>query len=436
MVDVRLLFAARSVRLFAYGLVSVVLALYLTELGLSERQIGWLLTLTLVGDTAISLGITTRADRRGRRRMLVLGAALMVLAGIVFASTRSFVLLLAAAVIGVLSPSGGEIGPFLSVEQAALAELVPEERRTAVFAWYNLAGAVAAALGSLCGGLATSALGRAGLAGADVYRPVVLGYGALGLLMAVVFCSLSRSVETERARCPPVERGDGAGLSVTAGGAGALARHLGIERSGAVVGKLAALFSVDAFAGGLVLQSLLAWWLHLRFGLDPAALGVVFLGANLLAGASSLAASALAARFGLVNTMVFTHLPSNVLLILVPLMPSAAWAVAVLLLRFSISQMDVPTRQAYVMAVVPPAERSAAAGVTTVARSLGTALSPALSARWIAAPALWGLPFFVAGGLKILYDLALYRSFSRLPESTRGSTLSPPAPPASPASRP
>lgn len=401
--DIRLLFGARFVRLFSYGLVSVVLALYLSALGLGDGAIGLLLSLALVGDTAVSLWITTGADRRGRRRMLVLGAALMVLAGIVFASTQSFLVLLLAAVIGVISPSGGEVGPFLSVEQAALAQLVPSGRRTALFAWYNLVGSLATALGSLCGGLLARACAGAGCEGASVYRPAVIGYGALGLLMGGVFVCLSPAIEVsadERRE----QRGPGA------------AHILGLQRSRSVVLKLSALFSLDAFAGGLVLQSLLAYWLHLRFGLAPAALGGVFLGANLLAGASGLAAGALAQRFGLVNTMVFTHLPSNLLLMLVPLMPDATWAIACLLLRFSISQMDVPTRQAYLMAVVTPEERSAAAGVTSVARSLGAALSPALAARLIAVPALWSLPFFVAGGLKVVYDLLLYRAFAALRE--------------------
>jgi MFS family permease len=397
--DTALFFVARFVRLFAYGLLSVVLVLYLAELGLAERRIGVLLSLTLLGDTLISLGLTTGADRLGRRRTLAIGAALMVLAALVFATTRSFAWLLAAAVVGVLSPSGGEIGPFLSIEQAALAGLVSSGRRTTVFAWYNLTGSVATAFGSLAGGLLCQLSAGAGLQGAGVYRPVVIAYGALGLLMGAVFACLSPAVELQHART----------------GAAGPAPLLGLGGSRRVVLRLSALFSLDAFAGGLVLQSLLAYWFHVRFGLDPAALGRVFLGANLLAGASALAAGRLAQRFGLVNTMVFTHLPSNVLLMLVPLMPTAAWAIAVLLLRFSISQMDVPTRQAYLMAVVAPEERSAAAGVTTVARSLGAALSPALAGPLLAAGAFRSVPFFLAGGLKIAYDLALYRGFRSLP---------------------
>ena len=393
-----LLFGTRFVRLFAYGLLSVVFVLYLAGLGLSDWRIGLLLTLTLVGDTAISLWLTITADRVGRRRTLVAGASLMVLAGLLFAVTGNFWLLLLAAVVGVISPSGGEVGPFLAVEQASLSQIVPGQRRTDVFAWYNLVGSVAMALGSLCGGVVAQLAVGAGLAGADAYRPVVIGYATLGVLLAVMFLFLSPAAEVR-----PVGPGDAAEPQARS--------LLGLHKSRGVVFRLALLFGLDAFGGGFVMQSLLAYWLHVRFGADPASLGVVFLGANLLAGVSALAAGRLAARFGLVNTMVFTHLPSNVLLILVPLMPSLPWAVGVLLLRFSISQMDVPTRQAYTVAVVRPDERSAAAGVTGVARSVGASLSPLLSAGLMGVPALASLPFFLAGGIKIAYDLLLYRAF-------------------------
>src|SRR5262245_15183199 len=365
--DVRLLFATRCLRLFAYGFVSVVLVLYLAELGLTEGQIGSLLTLTLLGDTAISLWITTRADRFGWRRMLLAGSLLMVLAGVAFALSGNFVLLLLAAVIGVISPSGNEVGPFLPIEQAALSQLVPDERRTGVFAWYNLIGSVATALGSLCGGTLTQRVKEAGLTGAAAYRPVIFGYAAFGILLALAFLWLSPQVE----------------VASEAGPAKSLGSRLGLARSHRVVLKLSGLFALDAFGGGFVVQSILAYWFHVRFGADEATLGGIFFGANLLAGISALAAGWLARRIGLVNTMVFSHLPSNVLLILVPLMPTLEWAILVLLLRFSISQMDVPTRQSYTMAVVAPEERSAASGVTGVARSLGAAISPMLAAMLV-----------------------------------------------------
>ena len=405
--DVRLLFAARTVRLFAYGLLSVVLVLHLSELGLSQSRIGLLLTLTLLGDTAISLAVTTRADRAGRRRMLLLGAALVVLAGAVFAVARSFWALLAAATVGVLSPSGNEVGPFLAVEQAALAQQVPPERRTQLFSWYQLCGAAATALGALVGGAAAEGLQRLGATPLQSYRAVVVGYAALGAALLGIFARLGTGVEAPAARAP------------AAGGA-LLAGH-GLGRSRGVVLRLSGLFAADAFAGGFVVQSFVAWWFHRRFGASEALLGAIFFGANLLAAASALSAAAIARRIGLVNTMVLTHLPSNVLLMLVPLMPTMSLAATVLLLRFAISQMDVPTRQSYTMAVVDPGERSAAAGVTGIARTVGASLAPLVAGPLYASPALAGVPFLVSGGLKILYDLALWRGFRsvRPPEERR-----------------
>ncbi len=402
--DGRRLFATRVARLFAYGFVSVVLVLYLVAAGLSEARVGLLLTLTLLGDTAISLALTTSADRFGRRRTLLAGAALMLLAGVGFALTRDFALLLLAATVGVISPSGNEVGPFLAVEQAALAQVVPGRERTRVFAWYNLVGSSATALGSLAGGALSQGLQAAGATPFSAYRAVVAGYAGFGVLLALLFAGLSASVEAPRADAAP------AGLG-----------RFGLHRSRAIVARLAGLFSLDAFAGGFVVQSMVAYWFHVRFGVPPAALGAIFFGANVLAGASALLAVRLAARIGLVNTMVFTHLPSNVLLILVPLMPTLPLAIAVLLLRFSISQMDVPTRQSYTMAVVSPDERSAAAGITGVARTTGAALSPAIAGPLLASPALAGVPFLLAGGLKIVYDLLLWRGFRSLrpPEEER-----------------
>ncbi|ACG74977.1 major facilitator superfamily MFS_1 [Anaeromyxobacter sp. K] len=396
--DVVTLFATRAVRLFAYGLLSVVLVLHLEAAGLDQPRIGALLTLTLLGDTALSLWITTRADRIGRRRMLVLGALLMVLAGAAFSATTAFPLLLLAATVGVMSPSGNEVGPFLAIEQAALTEAVPSGRRTATFAWYQLVGAVATALGALAGGALAGGLQRRGLAPLASYRAVTALYGALGLALAALFLRLTSRVETApRPAASP------------------RAAFLGLHRSRRIVLELSALFSLDAFAGGLVVQSFVAWWFHRRFGASPATIGAIFFGANVLAGISALSASAIARRIGLVNTMVATHLPSNLLLALVPLMPTLPLAIGVLLLRFSISQMDVPTRQSYTVAVVDPDERSAAAGVTGIARTVGSALAPVVAGPLYAgAGALASVPFLVAGGLKVLYDLLLWRRFRAL----------------------
>jgi MFS family permease len=391
------LFAARIVRLFCYGFLSVVLALYLVQVGLGERAIGLLFTLTLAGDAGISLWLTTSADRFGRRRTLLVGALLMAGAGLVFIVTRDPLLLMAAAIIGVISPSGNEIGPFLSVEQAGLAQLLPNQRRTQVFAWYNLSGSFATALGALSGGWLSQILQSGGMTALDSYRAVLAGYAVGGIVLAALSLFLSAAIEVSEV--PPPS---------------SVKRRLGLHRSRSVVLRLSALFALDAFAGGLVIQSLVAYWFHVRFGIDAGVIGSIFFGANILAGVSALLAGRLAERIGLINTMVFTHIPSNLLLMLVPLMPSLPWATGVLLARFGISQMDVPTRQSYTMAVVAPDERSAASGVTSIARSVGAAISPSLTGIFLSAPLLLSMPFFLAGGLKTLYDLMLYRSFRRL----------------------
>lgn len=397
--DGGILFSARILRLFAYGFLSVILALYLSQLGLSEVNIGLLLTLTLLGDTAISLWITTHADRLGRQRMLIAGAGLMILAAALFAATRNFYLLLLAATIGVISPSGNEVGPFLSIEQASLTQLVPDHKRTRIFAWYNLAGSFATALGALAGGGLSQLLQGLGYTPLISYRVVVLGYGMFGFLMMLLFVRLSGRIEvTNKIQEAPAGNPNPS-------------RFLGLRGSQKIVLRLAALFSLDAFAGGFVIQSLMALWFNQKFGVEPAVLGAIFFGANILAGISALSAAWVASKIGLINTMVFTHLPSNILLILVPFMPSLGLAITLLLLRFSISQMDVPTRQSYTMAVVAPDERSAASGITGVARTVGASLSPVFTGMFLSNPEFLGMPFVISGLLKIAYDLALYFNF-------------------------
>jgi MFS family permease len=398
--DARLLFFARSARLVAYGALSIVLVLYLTSLGLSASQSGLLLTLVLVGDIVVSLYLTTRADRLGRRKMLIVGAALMAAAGVTFALTRDVLFLVLAGTIGVISPSGAEVGPFLPIEQAALSDIVPAHNRTRVFAWYTLAGSLATATGSIGGGAIVAFLQHSGATAVMSYRAIVALYALTGLLLLAIFWRLTPAVEAGAFR-----RAESPGTKSI----------WGVHESRNTVLRLSGLFALDSFGGGFVVQSLAAYWFYLRFDLSPERLGAIFFGANLLAGVSALVASRLADRFGLINTMVFTHLPSNILLILVPLMPNLPLAVLVLFIRFSISQMDVPTRQSYVMAVVRPDERSAAAGITGVARTVGAALAPAFAGWLLARPDLINLPFFIAGTLKIIYDLALYRSFVTVP---------------------
>ncbi len=391
--DGRLLFLTRMVRLFAYGFLSIVLVLYLKALGLNDQQVGLLLGLTLIGDVAVQLIITNVADRYGRRRMLILGAGLMVFAGVVFAFTGDITLLTIAAIIGTISPSGNEVGPFLAIEQAALPQTVSDKERTQIFAWYGLIGSFSTAAGSFAAGNLAQLLQQAGRTPLESYRVIVVGYGLLGIVLALIFTRLSPAIEVAAdIRNNPVKS------------------FLGLHRSRNVIFKLSLLFMIDAFAGGMVVQAFVSDWFHVRYGVEPAALGFIFGATNVLAGFSALAAARIASRIGLLNTMVWTHVPSNIFLLLVPLMPNLPLAIACLLLRFSISQMDVPTRQSYTVAVVDPDERSAASGVTQQARTLATAISPLATGALFQA-GLYSVPFFVAGGLKLIYDFALSREF-------------------------
>jgi MFS family permease len=417
--DLRVLFASRMVRLFACGLLAVVLALYLDAIGLDAPRIGLLLTLTFLGDAAISLWLTTRADRIGRRATLRFGAALMILGGAGMALTDNFVLLTLAATIGVISPTGAEVGPFLAVEQACLAHVVEPRERTRMFAWYHVAGFTMSALGALAGGQLAHALQSHGWSPAASYRVLLWIFAGCGAALALLSLKLGTEVEphfTSEESNPlvsspisfPRQRG------FQSNPIGYFAGMLGLGEARGLVLRLSALFALDSFGGGFCVQSFLAWWFHQKFGASEAALGTVFFGTNLLSGLSALAAVPIARRIGLVNTMVWTHLPSSMLLMLVPLMPNFGAAMVMLWLRNCISQMDVPTRGSYVNAVVPPSARAAANGVTTTAKQIGQSLAPMIAAPLLGSATLVSLPFWICGGTKIIYDLLLWRAFRRV----------------------
>ncbi|EFJ50190.1 hypothetical protein VOLCADRAFT_89065 [Volvox carteri f. nagariensis] len=375
--DIAVLFLTRTVRLTAYGTIGVILALYLSAIGLGNDQLGILLTLTLLGDSVISLAVTRWADRIGRRFMLISSCLLMVLSGLVYGevSHPSFALLLVAATIGVLSPSGNEVGPFMALEQSILSELVTPQNRTHVFAWYNLVGYSATALGALAaGGALTWAQRVYGISELEGYRAVFLQYGIIGGMLLVLFMLLTEQ---------------------------------------RIVVHLSVLFAADSFAGGLLTGTLLAYYFQTKYGVSTAYLGSLLFGANLLAAVSSLLSGYVAARIGLINTMVFTHLPSNILMLLVPLMPNLRLAALMVFLRFSISQMDVAPRASYVAGVVRPDERTAAMGIVNIAKSIGAAFGPLLTG-WLAERGLFHWSFYLCGGLKILYDLALLWSFAHV----------------------
>ena len=400
--DGKKLLVTRILRTFAYGYLATSLGLYLDRLGLTPTEIGVVFTAAIAGSALMTVFWSIVADRYGRRRTVATMALLMALGGIVFALTNSFVVLILAAFTGTISATSSEVGVFQTVEQAILPQTAPNEKRTWLFSIYNTIANLAGAFGSLFAG-SVGFFASLGLSGADAYRPLFVLYAVVGIANFFIFITLSDRVELARVEG---ER-----------------RFIGIHRSAGTVAKLSALFGLDAFAGALVVQSLVAYWFYLRWGLQISELAVVFFWVGIVSGLSLLAAGWLAQRFGLLNTMVFTHLPSNVLLMLVPLAPSAALAILLFLARMSISQMDVPTRQSYTMAVVDPDERTATAGITNVARTTTSAIAPTLAGMAFSAAAL-SVPFFVAGGLKILYDVLIYLTFRgvRPPEEGRAST--------------
>jgi MFS family permease len=317
-----LLFATCGVRSFAYGFLSVILGLYLDAIGLSPASIGWIFTAALAGSAAMTMLISSVADRFGRKALLIVGAVLMALAGWVFAVSNDPILLTIAAILGTISPSGKDVGPFLSIEQAILPQTTSDQNRTAVFSAYNLVGSFAGAIGTLAVALPE----LFSLTATSGYRLLIWSYIGAAILLAILFALFSPRIEAKR-------------IDESASG------KSGVQKSRPVVAKLAGLFALDAFAGGFIVQSIVAYWFYLRFKTDLSALGGIFFGTNLLAALSFLAAPAIARRFGLLNTMVFTHLPSNFLILFVPLMPNLESAVTVLLLRhlpFTNGRADAP----------------------------------------------------------------------------------------------
>jgi MFS family permease len=387
--EARILLWGRGLRAFGDGFVSLLLPVYLTALGFDAFAIGVLTTATLLGSATLSLVVGFTAHRWGRRGLLVASSLLMIATGIGFLLETRFWPLVVIGFVGTLNPSSGDVSVFLPLEQAMLADQTPDRDRTAVFAVYSLVGSLVGAAGSLAAGLPELMRAAAPMSLVMALQAMFALYTVLGLAAFFLY-----------RRLPPA-RDDGGAVR---------ASPLGPSRR--IVFGLAALFSLDAFGGGFIVQSLLALWLFERYGLSLAAAGTIFFWTGVLAAASYLAAARIARRIGLVNTMVFTHLPSNLCLILVPFAPSLTLAVALLLVRSALSQMDVPTRSSYVMAVVTPSERAAAASLTSVPRSLAAALSP-LAAGYLLALSSFGWPLVISGALKGLYDILLLLSFRR-----------------------
>lgn len=385
--DARLLLAARAVRAFGDGYVSLLLPYYLTLLGYSAFEIGLLVTATLLGSGLMTLGVGFIAHRHSTRRLLLAASLLMTATGLAICAFTDFWPLVLIAAIGTLNPAASDVTPFSPLEQTLLSRATSAQSRTALFARYSLIGALVAALGAQAAGVPDLFAGGDG-GRLDAIRAMFVLYAALGVTSLLLYRQLSPALEAAQHEQP-----------------------VPLGKSRRIVYTLAGLFSIDAFAGGFAVQSLLALWLFQRFELSVSAAGTIFFWTGLLTAFSHLAAARVAARFGLINTMVYTHLPANVFLILVPFMPTLELALLFLFLRSALSSMDVPARTSYVMAVVSPGERPAAASVTAVPRSLASALSPSIAGAMLAASA-FGWPLVICGALKIVYDLTLLRMFS------------------------
>jgi MFS family permease len=388
MTDARKLLLTRAIRGLADGVVSIALASYLTHLGFGAFEIGAIVTGTLLGSAAVTLTVGLLGYRLSRRRILLGASGLMALTGIGFAGVTDFWPLMLVAVAGTLNPSSGDVSVFLPTEQAALAQTVAGPARTMTFAWYSLVGSLAGAAGALVTGVPAMAAARWGVSLVGAERGVFVFYSLCAVLAAVIYRGLSPALEVH-----PSKRGSAP-----------------LAESRAVVLRLAALFSLDSFGGGFVVQSLLVLWLYRRFHLDERTTAGVFFVAGTLSAFSQVLSPRVAARIGLIRTMVYTHLPANLFLILAGVMPTAPLAIACLLLRMAVSQMDVPARQAFVMAVVPPEERAAASSVTNVPRSLAAGLAP-LIAGAILEKTNVGWPLVIGGTLKAAYDLLLLAQF-------------------------
>lgn len=384
------LLVAKGLRAFGDGYVSLLLPLYLLELGLSPLHVGIIATVTLVGSGVLTLAVGLHAWRYHYRSLLLAASALMAATGLGFALLSDFWPLLLIALVGTLNPSSGDVSVFLPLEHAVLSRMVSDRQRTATFARYSLVGSLLAAAGSLAVALPAALVSVSGLTSAHAMQAMFLLYTLIACASGLVYRGLPKALATEDRQ--PVAP---------------------LQQSKKKVYTLAALFSLDAFAGGFVVQSMVALWLYQRFGMSLAAAGVVFFWTGVLTAASYLVAVRIAGRFGLVNTMVYTHIPSSLCLILLPFVPELGYAVALLFVRSALSQMDVPTRSSYVMAIVTPAERPAAASITSVPRSLASALSPFL-AGWMLGASTFGWPLLVAGGVKIVYDLLLLAMFRKI----------------------
>ncbi|HYL67450.1 MAG TPA: MFS transporter [Nitrosopumilaceae archaeon] len=394
--DGKLLLTARIVRAFSYGFLSIILAIYLKLMGFNEIFIGIVLTATLVNSVIFNLFASFYADKIGRKKILIIYAVLMAISGVIFLVTNNYVALIASALIGTINVTGTEVGAFLSIEQAILPQTVNDNRkRNSIFAIYNMVGTFAMSAGVLLSGLPQYIQKLYGLNQVESIRILFLFYSICAIIVIGIYLFLSKKIELD----PSIAKT-------------ASVRTISPKSKG-IVAKLSSLFAVDSFAGGFVIQSIVSFWFFTKFGADLTTLSYIFSIAGALTAFSFLFATKIASRIGLINTMVFTHIPSNILLILLAFAPTFPLAIGLYLARMSLSQMDVPARQSYIVAVVNEDERIAAAGITNTSRNIAQAVSPSLAGAIIQSLSL-SAPFVVGGLLKIVYDIGVYVSFRKI----------------------
>jgi MFS family permease len=401
--DGKLLLAARTIRTFGYGFLSVVLAIYLKLIGFGDLYIGLILTATLINSVIFTVIASLYADRIGRRKILIVYAGLMSLSGSIFFVTTNYIALIASAFIGTINVTGTETGAFLSIEQAILPQTVSEpKKRNTVYGIYNMVGTFAMSAGVLLTGFPV------GVA-VDSIKPLFLFYSILGLGVLGIYFLLSKKIEIEILQAEEEKDENNNKKKVSKPRKQTLS-----SKSKKIVGKLSGLFAIDSFAGGFVIQSIVSFWFYTKFGVDLTTLSYIFSVAGVLTAFSFLVAAKISDKIGLINTMVFTHIPSNILIILVAFAPTLPLAIALYLARMALSQMDVPTRQSYIVTVVKEDERTAAAGITNISRNVAQSVSPSLAGYILQSLSFLSAPFIVGGVLKIAYDIALYFNFKNI----------------------
>ena len=405
--DGKLILLARIIRTFAYGFLSIILAIYLKLSGFNDLSIGIILSSTLINSVIFTFIATLYADRIGRRKILIIYASLMSISGIIFFASNNFILLIVSALIGTINVTGSETGSFLSLEQAILPQTLKEQKkRNTLFAIYNMVGTFAMSAGVLLSGLPIIIEQYYQLNEIQSIKPLFLLYTLLGFILLLIYFKLSDSIEITKLNTDNDKKQKTNTIKPSI-------KTLS-PKSKEIITKLSGLFAIDSFAGGFVIQGIVSLWFFTKFEADLTILSYIFSIAGILTGFSFIISTKIADKFGLINTMVFTHLPSNILMVLVAFAPTFQLAIVLYLVRMGLSQMDIPTRQSYIVAVVDEDERTAAAGITNISRNITQAISPSIAGYILQSISLLYAPFLIGGTLKIIYDIILYKNFRKI----------------------